>query len=562
MMPILLPSAAPAAPQPTACTGGEAAESEAGDQGGGRDFLGWLGAVLVSAAQIQAVPPAGVPTTGEATPSNAARGAPTPAGPPGPGEPSDATEPSGGADLSIVMVQLLAANVSPLAVPASMPPPDVGPQQEPLQGAATAIFAETQAQTILARASTIVGQADAVVPASSTAEALPANARAIASRPERIGFDLRAAAADLAQSDTPAQPPAQPSTAGQRIGQRDPDGTPALAAANTTEKHSATSDAESTVDPSLATETTPFLIHPLFAGRQKALRVAQETIPPETIRAADADLPSPLPRPSPAPFSTGSTEPGLLGLTNPSSTISPEVVAIVPRMARGTDGSSPWLSWSEIVPQQVEIDTDGVVKTAPAAAPSPVLHAEAGRNDGERPRPERDSTPGAATSVAARTEPAIPLREFAAPRFEHETPKEPLSPTGLDRILSGARVSVSQGGMEVRLRLHPESLGEVRVQVRWEGGVLSARLETDSAAARDALQAAVPRLQSALREQGITVEHLSVNVRMDFDTRSNAQPFAFREPPSTERRGTPAEEARVAESEPVSAPAGRLDIRI
>ena len=87
-----------------------------------------------------------------------------------------------------------------------------------------------------------------------------------------------------------------------------------------------------------------------------------------------------------------------------------------------------------------------------------------------------------------------------------------------------------QGGVEVRLQLHPESLGDVRVRVRWEGGVLSAHLEAGTPQAQAALEGSLPELRSALQAQGIPVEHLQVGLRLDLGS-PGRQPTPFQAPP-------------------------------
>jgi flagellar hook-length control protein FliK len=128
-------------------------------------------------------------------------------------------------------------------------------------------------------------------------------------------------------------------------------------------------------------------------------------------------------------------------------------------------------------------------------------------------------------------------------------------------------MSVSQGGVEVRLRLHPESLGDVQVEVRWKGGQLTARLEAATATARDALEAGLPALRTALREQGVEVDHLQVGLRLDLEGQHShhelsRQPGA--PPDSTFLPGAPGWTEEPAVSAPLSAPVSlaRLDLRI
>jgi flagellar hook-length control protein FliK len=131
----------------------------------------------------------------------------------------------------------------------------------------------------------------------------------------------------------------------------------------------------------------------------------------------------------------------------------------------------------------------------------------------------------------------------------------------VERVVSAARASFARGGMEVRLHLHPESLGEVRVQVRWEGGTLSARLEAATPAARDALENGAPALRATLQEHGIPVERLSVNLRMDSEARSQHRPPTSESPVLEE---TARDHPNRTEPAPVPDPvlSGRVDIRI
>jgi flagellar hook-length control protein FliK len=131
----------------------------------------------------------------------------------------------------------------------------------------------------------------------------------------------------------------------------------------------------------------------------------------------------------------------------------------------------------------------------------------------------------------------------------------------VERVVSAARASLARGGMEIHLRLHPESLGEVRVQVRWDGGTLSARVEAATPAARDALESGAPALRAALQEHGISLDRLSINMRMDSEARSQHRHLAPENPmveePLSERahRTVP-----VPIPEPLSS--ARVDIRI
>ena len=142
-----------------------------------------------------------------------------------------------------------------------------------------------------------------------------------------------------------------------------------------------------------------------------------------------------------------------------------------------------------------------------------------------------------------------------------EAPRAALSAASIQRVVSAVRMSASRGGVEVRLLLHPESLGDVQVQVRWERGVLTARLEAATPAARDVLAGGLETLRTALQDQRVPVDRLQVAVRLDLGAWSHGQELARQQrdapgPPLALAWATP------AGPEPAPSAAGRLDIRI
>jgi hypothetical protein len=167
---------------------------------------------------------------------------------------------------------------------------------------------------------------------------------------------------------------------------------------------------------------------------------------------------------------------------------------------------------------------------------------------------------GEAQEVAVAARPDVP----SASRDRVEALHTSLTQDGVDRVTHAVRTSVAHGGMEVRLRLHPDSLGEVRIAVRWEGGLLSARLETATPAARDALESGSEALRASLQEQGIPLDRLSIAVRTDVQSQSQGRGSSSHAEPwpdqgATLRRPERSEEAPTGRA---AAADGRLDIRI
>jgi flagellar hook-length control protein FliK len=67
-------------------------------------------------------------------------------------------------------------------------------------------------------------------------------------------------------------------------------------------------------------------------------------------------------------------------------------------------------------------------------------------------------------------------------------------------------------GGQINIRLHPPQLGSLNVQVRMEGRTMTAKLTTESTAARDAILESLPVLRGRLSEQGFEIASFQVEV--------------------------------------------------
>ena len=67
-------------------------------------------------------------------------------------------------------------------------------------------------------------------------------------------------------------------------------------------------------------------------------------------------------------------------------------------------------------------------------------------------------------------------------------------------------------GGQINIRLHPPQLGSLNVQVRMEGRTMTAKLSTETSAARDAILESLPVLRSRLAEQGFQISSFHVEV--------------------------------------------------
>ncbi len=78
-------------------------------------------------------------------------------------------------------------------------------------------------------------------------------------------------------------------------------------------------------------------------------------------------------------------------------------------------------------------------------------------------------------------------------------------------------------GGQVSLKLHPPELGVLNVQVRMEGNTMSARLKTETPAAREAILENLPVLKERLAEQGVEIEQFQVEVSSGTDFATDSQ---------------------------------------
>ena len=81
--------------------------------------------------------------------------------------------------------------------------------------------------------------------------------------------------------------------------------------------------------------------------------------------------------------------------------------------------------------------------------------------------------------------------------------------------VSRAFQSARSGGNEIQLKLSPPELGTLRLSISVEQGALSAKVETETAAARNVLLDNLPALRERLAEQDIRVDKFDVDVGQD-----------------------------------------------
>lgn len=72
-------------------------------------------------------------------------------------------------------------------------------------------------------------------------------------------------------------------------------------------------------------------------------------------------------------------------------------------------------------------------------------------------------------------------------------------------------------GGHVRLKMHPEELGGVQLEMQVSGRTINATVTAENEQARQVIQASLPELRQRLESQGLIVERFDVQTRTDGD---------------------------------------------
>ena len=82
----------------------------------------------------------------------------------------------------------------------------------------------------------------------------------------------------------------------------------------------------------------------------------------------------------------------------------------------------------------------------------------------------------------------------------------------MDQVSNSVRLTLKQGGGEARMRLYPESLGELKVELSVEEGVMKAKFLVSNAMVKDVIEDNFHRLRDSLANNGLKVDSFSVSV--------------------------------------------------
>jgi flagellar hook-length control protein FliK len=172
------------------------------------------------------------------------------------------------------------------------------------------------------------------------------------------------------------------------------------------------------------------------------------------------------------------------------------------------------------------------------AAPAATAPTAADSNTGANAANAVGSAVGASASGSAKTDSPSNTATSGTGTADNDKTEQARA---ADRARFAQRVSrafeaVGERNGSIRLKLSPPELGSLRLEVSVQGGVLSARLEAETPAARNLLLESLPELRDRLAQQDIRVERFDVEL-MDRRPGSGAEQWSGQ--PQSERRPTP-----------------------
>lgn len=176
------------------------------------------------------------------------------------------------------------------------------------------------------------------------------------------------------------------------------------------------------------------------------------------------------------------------------------------------------LDTSALEAESIDGETDDLLLPSTESKAAEVVAAQANNttlaSDSETAALPQDMTPGSERNVTGQTSNlAIDRAEAASTAAKRES-RPQVDPTRfVTRVTKAFETAQSRGGGPIEIRLSPPELGSLQIRLEVKEGVLTASLETENQAARNALLDNLPALRERLAEQQIRIEKFDVDVR-------------------------------------------------
>ena len=191
----------------------------------------------------------------------------------------------------------------------------------------------------------------------------------------------------------------------------------------------------------------------------------------------------------------------------------------------GDDASTPQNASDVQAPALTSLDVPTSHDSQNTAAVPVTTNADAPSTPKDAPQ----GPSGSSQSTAGVQPPPSRLPQHVLTRAEghrgHNLAPVPIDSARFLSRVAKAFTAAQQRDGEVRLRLSPPELGSLRLQVSVQDGVMVARMETETEAARASLTNNLPALRERLAEQGIRVERFDIDLMQHSSTGTPDRPL-------------------------------------
>lgn len=130
----------------------------------------------------------------------------------------------------------------------------------------------------------------------------------------------------------------------------------------------------------------------------------------------------------------------------------------------------------------------------------------------------------------------------------------------LPKLVKTMESLVTEERSEVRIELKPEHLGELKIRISMERGIMTAEFMVESRRVQELISAQLPQLYTALQEQGTALADVMINIDMGQQQEPQAQHQSV--PNRHPQRTTESREPRKAGHYLGTSRWNRVDVRV
>ena len=109
------------------------------------------------------------------------------------------------------------------------------------------------------------------------------------------------------------------------------------------------------------------------------------------------------------------------------------------------------------------------------------------------------------------------MKEHWQSAVKAEAPAAAMQPRDFQNLLTRATVRVEEKIQELAVKIQPQSLGKVMLQVSVEDGQVVAKFLTENNQAKEVLELSMPQLRETLAKEGLVLQRCEVSLAWSGD---------------------------------------------